>query len=252
MLRLKSIIKLIIGLISMGISAGILLLFLILFLPFRGIRIRACNLFGKIMGPYFIWLVGCKIKVNGKEHLDRKRPAIYVSNHTSVMDVFIAMWLAPFGTVGVAKKEILTSPFFGQAYLLSGHLWIDRKQTQKTVASLKKLAKVVRCKGLSIFIWPEGTRSQTGRLQPFKKGLVHLALQTGLPVVPAIVQDACRCWEKKTLTIRGVNIKVDILPPIDTGNWSLERMEEALEEVHAQFRKFLPLYQQPETESAMA
>ena len=236
----------------MGISASILLLSLILFLPSRGIRIRAGNLFGKIMGPYFTWLGDCKINVNRKEHLDRKRPAIYVSNHTSVMDIFIAIWLSPFGTVGVAKKEVLVYPFFGQAYLLSGHLWIDRKQTQKTIASLKKLAKVVLRKGLSIFIWPEGTRSRTGRLQPFKKGLVHLALQTTLPLIPVIVQDACRCWEKKTLTIRGVNIKINIIPPIDTSNWSLERLEKALEEVHAQFLKFLPLYQQPETESAMA
>ena len=81
---------------------------------------------------------------------------------------------------------------------------------------------------------------------------MHLALQTTLPLIPVIVQDACRCWEKKTLTIRGVNIKINIIPPIDTSNWSLERLEKALEEVHAQFRKFLPLHQQPETESAMA
>lgn len=240
MLRAKSALKLVVGLFSIGIVASTLFLVLALFLPFRGLRIRTCNIFGKVVGPYFLWLSGSKTTVNGGEHLNRKRPALYVSNHTSVMDIFIAMWLSPIGTVGIAKKEILKYPFFGQAYLLSGHLWIDRGRTDRSVSTLKKLAEFVRRKQLSIFLWPEGTRSRTGNLLPFKKGLVHLALQTQLPVVPIVVKGAHECWEKKTRVIRGVKIAISVLPPIDTSGWSLDRMEEAIEEVQSQFRRIVP------------
>ena len=250
MLRFKSVLKLIVGLPLMGVFATVLIVVLLLLMPFRGLRIRICNLWGHAVGPFFIWFSGSTAQFSGREHLDRKRPAIYVSNHTSVMDIFFAIWLSPVGTVGVAKKEILSYPFFGQAYMLSGHLWLDRGSTDKAVASLKKLGEMVRKKKLSIFLWPEGTRSRSGRLLPFKKGLVHMATQMRLPVVPIVVQGAYRCWVKQTTTIRGVKIPVSILPPIDTSQWSIERMGEALEEVHVRFREILPLEQQPEPEVA--
>ena len=237
--------KIVVGLIIMAISAVVQGLVLLILLPSREARIRACNWYGKIVGPFFIWLTGIKLTHSGREHLSKDRPAIIVSNHTSIVDIFLAIWFSPFGTVGVAKKEVMYYPFFGQLYLMSGHLRIDRGNSAKAQASINRMGELVKKAKLSIFIWPEGTRSRNGRLLPFKKGLVHLAKQTGLPVVPMVVQGMHRCWEKSTMSIRGVPVHVDVLPPIDTSHWSPDNIEEALEEVHVQFRNALPREQRP-------
>jgi 1-acyl-sn-glycerol-3-phosphate acyltransferase len=94
-------------------------------------------------------------------------------------------------------------------------------------------------------MWPEGTRSRDGRLLPFKKGIVHLALQTGLPIVPVVVQGAHRAWEKNTIRLHRVPIAVRALPAIDTSTWSLDRVEQHLAELESAFLEVLPAEQQP-------
>jgi 1-acyl-sn-glycerol-3-phosphate acyltransferase len=223
------------------VQGGILLALL----PSRRSRIRACNYWGKVIGRFFMHLSGSPLTIEGTEHLDRDRPAIYVSNHSSVVDIFLAIWLSPVGTVGIAKKEIALYPIFGQLYFLSGHLLIDRGHSDRAVSSLRKLAAYVRRHKLSIFLWPEGTRSRSGRLQPFKKGVVHLAMQTGLPVVPIVVRGAHRSWSKDTYTVRPTPISVLVLPPVATDQWTEDGMDEALEKLRACFLDNLPNEQQP-------
>jgi len=225
-----------------GVVQGGILLAL---LPSRRSRIRACNYWGKVIGRFFMHLSGSPLTIDGTEHLDRDRPAIYVSNHSSVVDIFLAIWLSPVGTVGIAKKEIALYPIFGQLYLLSGHLLIDRGHSKRAVASLRNLADYVRRHKLSIFLWPEGTRSRSGRLQPFKKGVVHLAIQTGLPVVPIVVRGAHRSWSKDTYTVRPTPIEVRVLAPVATDKWTEDNIDEALEELRGRFLANLPDEQQP-------
>jgi len=243
--RALSLAKIAIGWCYMMVAFVVLATILLVLLPSRIARIKACNHFGTITGSFYVWLSGCSLTVTGREHLDPAKPAIFASNHSSALDIFIAIWLSPTGTVGVAKKQVIWYPLFGLLYALSGHLRIDRGNSKRAIASMKELAAIVTKHHLSIFIWPEGTRSRTGRLLPFKKGIVNLAVQTGLPVVPFIVTGAHKSWEARTHTIVGVPIRLDVLPPIDTSAWSTARMDEALEEIHAAFRAVLPPDQQP-------
>jgi len=243
--RIKSWLKLVIGMTVLAVTAGIVCTLLLLLLPFRGLRIRTCNVAAHLVGPFLLWMGGCRTPISGREHLDPRRPAIYVSNHASATDIFITIGLAPMGTAGVAKRELLRIPFLGWIYFLSGHLWIDRGRSERAVASLRSFADLVRKLRLSIYMFPEGTRSRDGRLQAFKKGIVHLAVQTGLPVVPVVIVGAHRSWEARTFTIHGVEIPVHVAPPMDTSHWSIERMDDALEELHAHFRQVLPADQQP-------
>ena len=230
------------------VQGGILLALL----PSRRSRIRACNYWGKVIGRFFMRLSGSPLTIEGAEHLDRSRPAIYVSNHSSVVDIFLAIWLSPVGTVGIAKKEVALYPIFGQLYFLSGHLLIDRGHSDRAVSSLRKLGAYVRRHKLSIFLWPEGTRSRSGRLQPFKKGVVHLAMQTGLPVVPIVVRGAHRSWSKNTYTVRPTPISVLVLPPVATDHWTEDSIDEALEDLRARFLANLPEEQQPLPEAPAA
>ena len=97
----------------------------------------------------------------------------------------------------------------------------------------------VKEKGLSIWIWPEGTRSLDGKLIPFKKGFVHLALATGLPVVPVIVHGAHKVWPAKTMQFYPGEVKVEVLDPIKTDDWNRETVDKHVEEVRSFMAKAL-------------
>jgi 1-acyl-sn-glycerol-3-phosphate acyltransferase len=250
MTRILAYTKLLTGLILVGVGAVLQTVILLVLLPSRVARIRSCIVFERLIGYSCTWLAGVRLTLSGAEHLDSCRPAIYVLNHTSIIDLFITLRIIPYGSVGVVKQEVVRYPFFGQMYLLTGHLRVDRGRHAAAVAKMQALGELVRRAKLSIFISPEGTRSRDGRLRPFKKGVVHLALQTGLPVVPVVVQGAYKIWKKSGLALRGGPVRVDVLPPVDTSGWSAEQTDEAIEQIHALFRRQLPAEQQPAEHTA--
>lgn len=242
--------RLTIGFFVFSFATTVCMLVCALLLPFRTARIKTCNYYGKFAGRFVMWISGCPLTIEGEEHLDASRPAIYVSNHTSLMDAFMAMFLSPVGTVGVVKKQILYYPFFGQLYFLSGHLRIDRANREAAKRSMKELSDFVSENQLSIYVWPEGTRSRSGRLLPFKKGVYHMAKQTGLPIVPIVIEGAHRAWVKNSMRIARVPIKITVLPAIDTSSWDDDHIDEQLESVRSHYVDVLPDDQQPETAAA--
>lgn len=233
------------GLTVVAVASVLQVIILLFLLPSRTARIRSCIVFEKLVGHACLWLCRCRVEISGREHLDAGRPAIYVVNHTSIMDLFVALRFMPYGSVGVVKKEVVYYPFFGQMYLLTGHLRLDRGRHESAVASMRALGDLVRKAKLSIFMSPEGTRSRDGRLLPFKRGLVHLAIQTGLPVVPVVIQGTHEAWRSDSLAVSGGAIKVTVLPAVDTASWSSEESARAIEEIHRLFREHLPASQQP-------
>jgi len=204
---------------------------MVLALPFRTLRIRIGNFCGKMIGPVITRIVGAKLINPDSQKLKNSRPAIYVTNHTSALDIFISMAICPYGGCGIGKKEVVRIPFFGWAYWLSGHLLIDRGNREKSVASMNKLSKLVNDKKLSIWIWPEGTRSIDGKLIPFKKGFVHLALATGLPIVPIILHGSHKRWPAKTMQFYPGEVRVEVLDPIKTDDWTKKTIDKHIEEV---------------------
>jgi 1-acyl-sn-glycerol-3-phosphate acyltransferase len=204
---------------------------MVLALPFRTLRIRIGNFCGKMIGPVITRIVGAKLINPDSQKLKNSRPAIYVTNHTSALDIFISMAICPYGGCGIGKKEVVRIPFFGWAYWLSGHLLIDRGNREKSVASMNKLSKLVNDKKLSIWIWPEGTRSMDGKLIPFKKGFVHLALATGLPIIPVVLHGAHKRWPAKTMQFYPGEVRVEVLEPIPTDSWSKDTIDDHVAEV---------------------
>jgi 1-acyl-sn-glycerol-3-phosphate acyltransferase len=99
------------------------------------------------------------------------------------------------------------------------------------MASMNKLSKFVNDKKLSIWIWPEGTRSMDGKLIPFKKGFVHLALATGLPIVPVVIHGAHKRWPAKTMQFYPGEVRVEVLEPISTDSWSKDTIDDHISEV---------------------
>ncbi len=224
----------------------------LLLLPWRPLRIRVCNVFGHIVGRAILAITGTTLVGDRRPALGASMPAIYISNHTSPIDIFLGIWLSPMGVCGVAKKEVVWYPFFGQLYLISGHLRIDRANRGSAIAALAKIAELVREQGLGIWIWPEGTRSRDGRLRAFKKGFAHLALATGLPVVPVVVTGAHRIWRKNSFLIHPGEVRVQVLPAIDTSRWTLETLDQHVSDVHRIVNEALPEEQRGEEIAAAA
>lgn len=243
---MKSLLRIALGLVCVGVLVLSMLPLLLLLLPWRVARIRVANAFGSLIGRSVLWCAGCRVTVSGQEHARADRPAIYACNHTSILDAFTTIWLTPMGTVGVAKREVFYYPFYGQAWWLAGHVFLDRARTEKAKAAMRRAAELIRRERLHLCLLPEGTRSDSGRLLPFKKGIAHLALETRLPIVPMVTIGLQNAWRRNTLHLEPSDVKVVFLPPIPTDDWTEEGIDQHLGELRAAFLRVLPESQQPD------
>ena len=128
-----------------------------------------------------------KLKVSGLEKLDASRPYVFMANHQSNVDIPILVQSLPrFQLRWIAKKELLWVPLFGWAIWAAKHIIVDRANPTRAVKSLRR-AKGRIAAGISVVVFPEGTRSRDGQLQRFRKGAVLLAMQTNTEIVPVTI-----------------------------------------------------------------
>lgn len=242
---LGSLFRFLVGFTVLAVWSTVIIVALLLLIPSRVARVKVCNFYGKTVGRTITWIAGVTPNVKDRARLDASMPAIYVSNHTSTLDLFIGIWLCPYGGCGVLKKEVTHVPFFGQLALLSGHLLIDRGNKDRAVEALRDTAEFVKKNRLGVWIMPEGTRSKDGHLIPFKKGFVHMAIAIGIPVVPVVVHGAHKNWEKGTFRFKPMTLDIEVLEPIDTSSWKEETAGEHAQFVHDVFAKVLRDDQKP-------
>jgi lysophosphatidate acyltransferase len=238
--NLSSLLRLLAGLLCIAVLVAVMMPVLLLLTPWRVRRIHVTNAFGSAIGRAMMWCAGCRVVVTGQENVSADRPAIYAANHTSILDAFTTIWLTPRGTVGVAKKEVLYYPFYGQAWWLAGHVFVDRARTDRAKAALRRTADFIRRRGLHLCILPEGTRSEDGKLLPFKKGIIHMALETKLPIVPMVTTGLSGVWKRGTLRIRPAEVRITFLPPISTEAWTESQIDAHVAELRAPFLRVLP------------
>ncbi|XP_057859360.1 1-acyl-sn-glycerol-3-phosphate acyltransferase isoform X2 [Cryptomeria japonica] len=143
------------------------------------------------------------------------------------------------------RMLIIWYPLFGQLYVLANHLRIDRSNPTAAIESMKKAARTIVEKDLSLVIFPEGTRSKTGRLLPFKKGFVHMAIQSRRPIVPIVLTGTHLAWKKNSLHVRPAPLTVTYLPPISTEDWTTDKVDEYVEMLHSLYVEHLPDSQKP-------
>ena len=248
--RIVSFVRFSAGFIFLALISIVYLCVAVLLLPSRRLRIYSGNVYGKIVGPTILWISGTRVQIQNKELLNSQTPALYITNHSSELDPFIAMAFCPIGGCGIAKKELTRVPFFGQAYWLSGHLLINRKNREKAIASMAEIANLVRKHRLSIWIWPEGTRSKDGRLLPLKKGFAHTAIATGLPIVPVVAHNAHHRWPARSTIMYPGQLNIDVLPAIDTSEWRTETLDEHIRQVRQIFIDALSPEQRPLNQAA--
>ncbi|MHA7817927.1 MAG: HAD-IB family hydrolase [Pseudohaliea sp.] len=190
-------------------------------------------------------LINLDLAVKGEEHLWARRPAVFVFNHQSKADVVIMARLLRQDIAGVGKQEIRRMPVIGKVLELGGVVMIDRKNAASAIEAMAPLVDAMRREGKSVVLAPEGTRTISPRLGPFKKGAFHLAMQAGVPIVPIVIHNAGDVAPKGDFVFRPATVDVEVLPPVDTADWQAETIDEHVREVRNLFLRTLGQPEEP-------
>jgi putative phosphoserine phosphatase/1-acylglycerol-3-phosphate O-acyltransferase len=165
-------------------------------------------------------IAGLKLIVEGEENLWAERPAVFIFNHRSAVDLLITAKLLRHDAVGVAKQELKWQALVGPALNYTGAIFVDRDHIDDPEQALRPALDALH-DGRSVVMAPEGTRSRTGRLGRFRNGAFHLARQAGVPIVPIIIYNADDALPVYGKVIRPAEVKVRVLKPVSTRNWRL-------------------------------
>lgn len=171
-----------------------------------------------------LWLVssGSTIEVNGQELVDRTRSYIVVANHLSVLDIMACFIAVPLPIRFLAKKELFSVPILAPAMRAIGIVEVDRGARSAIHEQVNQQARELVASGRSVIIYPEGTRSRTGQMRPFKKGAFTMAIAGGIPILPVTIAGTFEAWPAGKIWVRGGPIKVVIDPAIETADLTRE------------------------------
>lgn len=201
-----------------------------------GIIISPLNRNGSLVHRYcavpwakaILKVCGVKLKVDGLENIKRAGPYIYMSNHQSYFDIFALLGGLPVDFKFLLKQELMKIPLMGITMRRAGYISIDRGDARKAIKSVNSAAEKVRA-GSSVLIFPEGTRSEDGRIGTFKKGGFHIALKSGCDIVPVAIVNCQRIVQKGNPRINRGTIDMNIGRPIPVKDYSKKDINKLIE-----------------------
>ena len=199
---------------------------------------KAVNVVIATWGELGTALAGIDVQITGEAHLWAERPAVFIFNHQSGIDMLLLCRLLRRDIVGVAKQEIRRNLIFGPAFALAGVVFVDRFHHDHAVAALAPAVDALR-QGVSIVLAPEGTRSTTPRPGRFKKGAFHLAMAAGVPIVPIVFRNSLDALPKHSVIVRPTTVEVVVHPPIPTTDWTPAGLDDEIATIHRLYEETL-------------
>ncbi|MCG6892467.1 MAG: 1-acyl-sn-glycerol-3-phosphate acyltransferase [Desulfobacteraceae bacterium] len=185
----------------------------------------------QIWGRTILWVSLIRVRLCGASRIDPTRSYIFMANHQSNFDIPTVLGALPFQFRWLAKAELFRIPIFGRSMRGAGYISIDRSNRESAFRSLKQAAEIIR-NGTSVLIFPEGTRSSDGRVQPFKKGGFVLAVDAGVPIVPIVIHGTQSIMPKHRLWIQPGPVKLEVLDLIETAGYTRRTKNELVDRVH--------------------
>lgn len=203
-------------------------------------RVRPCKVqvFPRFWGRVLCRASGVSVSLTGLENLDHDKHYIFAANHQSQFDIFALQGYLAHDFRFLAKQELFKVPFFGTGMRLAGYIPVDRAHGRQAVKSLDAAAQRIAA-GTSVIIFPEGTRSPDGILQPFKAGGMVLAIKAGVPLVPVGITGSFAVLPKGRLLARPGHVSIRIGKPIETRDYDLKQKKELADRLHDEVASLL-------------
>lgn len=199
----------------------------------RGRDLSSGHRFARLASGGCLRILGLRVEPRGLEHLTAHQPCVYVANHQSYVDVLFYGRVYPPRTLLIAKKQVLWIPFFGIMYAAMGNLLIDRTQRDAALAQMERALEAMTDKAASIWIFPEGKRARSPEMLPFKKGAFRLAITSGRPIVPLVMEPLAPRLHVGRLHLVPGPVALRILEPVDPTPYPPERVEDLIAEVRS-------------------
>ena len=190
------------------------------------------HIIARIWSKSILFVSGIGVTVEGLANIDPSQSYIYMSNHRSNFDIPVLLGCLPIQFRWLAKAELFKIPIFGRAMQGAGYVKIDRTNRESAFKSIDEVAAKMK-NGVSVMIFPEGTRSQDGNLKPFKKGGFVMAVDTGAPIVPVILRGTRSIMAKGSWRINRGKVTLSIEKPIDTSGYTRDTKDDLIKNVRS-------------------
>ena len=188
------------------------------------------HIIARFWGKSILWVSRINVTVKGVNNIDPAKSYIFMPNHQSNFDIPVLLGCLPAQFRWLAKAELFRIPLFGRAMRGCGYISIDRSNRKSAFKSLEKAADTIR-NGVSVLIFPEGTRSLDGKIRSFKKGGFVLTVDSGVSIIPVILHGTWSIMPKNTLRIMPGNVTLEITRPINSSDYTRETKDDLMEKV---------------------
>jgi len=191
---------------------------------------KASDCIARIWARCILRTSGVRVEVEGLDNIKPGTPYVYMSNHLSHFDAVSLLTVLPLGVKFLAKKELGRIPFLGWAMYALGYIFVERGNRLKSFKRIDKGVKKVK-EGTPVLVFAEGTRSQDGNLQPFKKGGFVMAIKAGVDIIPISISGSRGVLPRGSLRVNPGMVKVVIGSPIPSSDYSLDMKTTLMERV---------------------
>jgi 1-acyl-sn-glycerol-3-phosphate acyltransferase len=181
-------------------------------------------------------LAGIRYRVHGRERLPKNRAVVFCSNHESNVDPPVLFQALHKRLHVLFKAELTKLPVLGAVMVAGGFVPVERDRREASMASIERAAESIR-EGNSFLIFPEGTRSKTAEMLPFKKGGFIMAIKAQAPIIPIAVSGGRTAMRKGSWIVRPVMVDVKIGDPVETAGLSLDQRDELIEVVRTRIEE---------------
>ncbi len=210
------------------IILGSLALIISLFDPTRG---KVISWFVRLWGRLILNTLGNPYQIQGLDRLNPKENYIFAANHSSSLDIPLLFGCLPYWLVPIAKIELKWVPFLGWVMQAGGHVFIDRSNHENAMRSMEKTKRSLLEKPRSVLLFPEGSRTLNGEIQPFKPGGLLLSIETGIPIVPVAVDGTFQSFRKGSKKFTKHKLLISLGEPISTSEYLLDNRKQLAKDI---------------------
>ncbi len=209
----------------------------ILFSPFDYKKGRMLGFIVKCWAKTIFKTMNINVRVIGLEKLDRNANYIFAPNHASSLDIPLILGFLPFWIVPISKIELKWIPFLGWAMQAAGHVFVDRSDHERAMFSIAKIKNSLVNSPRSILIFPEGSRTNDGKVNQFKTGGLSIGISTKISIVPLAIDGTFESLSKHSKKFVNKLLTINVGSPIDTRKYSLDDRKDLANFVNMEVKK---------------